>query len=277
MTINLSILILIFVFIIAWIWLLPLLIKLRHRKLKNKPFPLRWIAILEENLPIYPSLTRDLKKRLHGHIHVFLAQKQFVGCNGLQITEEIKLTIAAQACLLLLNEKGNYYSKLKSILVYPNAYITKTNRLIDRYLVEEKQEIRIGESWYKDRIVLSWEHIKRDTKNWRDGHNVILHEFAHQLDAEDGSMNGVPLRDRKSDYITWALVFEKEYKQLLDQVERGLKTVIDKYGATNPAEFFAVATETFFEKPKQLQQKHPELYEELKHYYQLEPQEWLKN
>jgi Mlc titration factor MtfA (ptsG expression regulator) len=216
-----------------------------------------------------------LQKQLHGHISILLAEKQFISCGGLQITDEIKLTIAAQACLLLLNQKGNYYPNLKTILVYPSAYLVKTATPISDYLVEEKQEVRLGESWYKDRIVLSWEQIKRDTMNWQDGHNVILHEFAHQLDGEDGSVNGVPLLDRKSDYISWAQVFNKEYKKLCSDIELGLRTVIDVYGATNPAEFFAVATETFFEKPKQMKRKHPELYAELKRYYKLDPVEWI--
>ncbi|AFY77724.1 MAG: zinc-dependent peptidase [Hydrococcus sp. C42_A2020_068] len=272
---NAIITFLIVAIVVTLIWLRPILREIRRDRLKNKSFPLHWRAIIEQNIPCYQTLPRSLQKQLHGHINVFLAEKQFLGCGGLQITDEIKLTIAAQACLLLLNQKGNYYPKLKSILVYPSAYIVKTTTPISDYLVEEKQEIRLGESWYRDRIVLSWEQIKYDTKNWQDGHNVIFHEFAHQLDGEDGSLNGVPLLDRQSDYITWARVFEREYKQLCSDVELGLKTVIDEYGATNPAEFFAVATETFFEKPKQMKRKHPGLYTELKHYYKLDPLEWI--
>lgn len=259
---------------IAWIWLQPVFINLRRKQIQNKTLSLSCLAIVERNFPIYNKFPITYKKRLQQHINVFLAEKQFIGCGGLKITQKIKLIIATQACLLILNQKENYYPKLKSILVYPSAYIVRATNPIGDYLVEERREVRLGESWYKDRIVLSWEQIEYDIKNWQDGHNVILHEFAHQLDGEDRSVNGVPLLDRQSDYISWARIFEREYKKLQSDVELGLKTVINEYGATNPAEFFAVVTETFFEKPQPMKQKHPELYEELKRYYKLEPMDW---
>jgi MtfA peptidase len=259
---------------IAWIWLNPILTNLKRRRLKNKPFPLHWADIIEQNLPFYQYLPESLQKRLRDRINILLAEKQFIGCGGLQITDEIKVIIAAQACLLLLSDREDYYSNLTSILVYPSAYLVNTKKYLGGFLVEERQEVRLGESWDKDRIVLSWEQIKYDIKHWRDGHNVILHEFAHQLDAGDGSVNGVPLLDRKIDYRIWAQVFEQAYKKLLGNIERDSPTVINEYGATNPAEFFAVVTETFFEKPRQLRSQHPELYEQLKGYYQLDPFLW---
>ena len=137
------------------------------------------------------------------------------------------------------------------------------------------KSLLIGESWTLDQVVLSWENIKRDTTNWSDGHNVILHEFAHQLDQESGRADGVPILEGRSDYLSWARVFEQEYQKLRRDVERSKKTVMDWYGATDPAEFFAVATETFFEKPLLLKRKHPELYRSLKRYYKLEPLEWI--
>ena len=193
----------------------------------------------------------------------------------MRLTDEIKLTIAAVACLLLLNERGEYYPKLSSILVYPSAYRVKETKPVGGYVVQERTVVRIGESWARDQVVLSWEDIKRDATNWSDGRNVILHEFAHQLDQEDGRADGVPILEVRSDYLSWARVFKKEYQRLLRDVERGQKTVMERYGATDPAEFFAVATETFFEKPLLLKRKHPELYRELKRYYKLEPLEWI--
>ncbi len=192
------------------------------------------------------------------------------------LTDEIKLTIAAVACLLLLNERGEYYPKLSSILVYPNAYRVRETLTVGGYVVQERKVVRIGESWTLDQVVLSWEDIKRDATNWEDGHNVVLHEFAHQLDLEDGRADGVPILERRSDYLSWARVFEKEYQRLLRDVERGHKTVMARYGATDPAEFFAVATETFFEKPLLFKRKHSELDRELKRYYKLEPLEWMQ-
>ena len=261
--------------IIALIWVIPALTTLRYQRLKRQPLPPGWIAILEQ-IPLYGRLPLSLQKRLHGHIRIFLAQKQFIGCRGVQITDEIKLIIAAQACLLLLNERGEYYPKLASILVYPSAYVANQTVAISPYVMEERKVSRLGESWAKDQVVLSWEQIQRDLSSWQDGRNVILHEFAHQLDQEDGKADGVPILSSHSDYETWAQVFSQEYQQLLIAVQRGRKTVLDEYGATAPAEFFAVATETFFEKPRQLHSKHPALYQELKRYYRLDPLEWLK-
>ncbi|MDJ0713602.1 MAG: zinc-dependent peptidase [Prochloraceae cyanobacterium] len=261
--------------IIVLIWLMPTLTWIRRQTIKDKPFPSHWLAIIKQNIPIYFYLREPLQKRLQGHVNVILAEKQFVGCGGLQITDEIKLTIAAIASLLLLNERGEYYPKLCSILVYPSTYVAKQIQHVGNYVVEETKVARLGESWSRDRIVLSWEQIERDIHNWNDGHNVILHEFAHQLDAENGTANGVPILKQQSDYIAWALVFREEYQKLRKNVERGLKTVIDPYGTINPAEFFAVATETFFEKSKPMALHHPALYNQLKRYYKLDPVEWI--
>ncbi|MEH2038702.1 zinc-dependent peptidase [Nostoc sp.] len=260
--------------IIAGILLNPILVKRRRNRLKHRPFPALWNAIIENNLPIYLCLSPDEIKRLQGHIQVFLAEKQFIGCRGLQVTEEMKLTLAAVACLLLLNERGQYFPRLRSILVYPNAYFVQETNSVGKYVVEERRVARLGESWTNDQLVVSWEQVKQDIDNWRDGRNVVLHEFAHQLDQEDGKAEGVPILQHNSDYTIWAKVMTEAYQQLCNDVLQGAKTVMDSYGATNPAEFFAVATETFFEKPHQLLSKHPALYEQLQRYYQLDPVQW---
>ena len=262
--------------IIALIFGISPLINLRRGWLRNKEFPLDWIPILERNVPLYKRLPASLQKQLHGHINVLLAEKTFKGCGGLKITDQIKLTIAAQAALLLLNEHRNYFSKLRLILVYPDVFIANQTTALGDYYLEQKQ-IKAGESWRIGILVLSWENIKRDIHNWKDGHNIILHEFAHQLDQEGGKASGVPILKKKADYLRWGRVFRAEYEQLRRDVEKGLKTVMDAYGATEPAEFFAVATEAFFEKPIQLQQKHPELYHELRRYYQLDPTAWMNS
>jgi Mlc titration factor MtfA (ptsG expression regulator) len=261
--------------IILGILVYPALIKQKRNRIKQRPFPAIHNAIVENNLPIYHQVHPAERRRLRGHIQVFLAEKQFIGCGGLQVTEEMKLTVAAVACLLLLNERGKYFPKLRSILVYPSAYLVNETSSLGNYVVEEERVARLGESWTRDQLVLSWEQVKRDTGNWRDGHNVVLHEFAHQLDQEDGSAEGVPILQHSSDYPIWAKVMTEEYQQLCKDVQRGTKTVMNSYGATNPAEFFAVATETFFEKPQQLLKKHPALYEQLQRYYQLDPGQWV--
>ncbi|MUG92876.1 hypothetical protein F7734_10610 [Scytonema sp. UIC 10036] len=261
--------------ILTGIFISPFLTKVRRNSIKRRSFPALWNAIMENNLPIYLRLSPSERRRLQGHIQVFLAEKQFIGCGGLEVTQEMKIVIAAIACLLLLNDRGEYFPKLRSILIYPSTYLVKETTAVSDYVVEERRVARLGESWSRDQVVLSWEQVKLDTGNWRDGHNVVLHEFAHQLDQEDGKAEGVPILQQKSDYPIWAKVMAAEYQQLCQDVQQGVKTVIDSYGATNPAEFFAVATETFFEKPQQLLHQHPALYDLLKRYYHLNPVQWI--
>ncbi|MCA6611570.1 MAG: zinc-dependent peptidase [Pseudanabaena sp. M158S2SP1A06QC] len=252
----------------------PLWVKWQRDRLMVKPVPRHWLNIIESNLAIYHSLEIHQQKQLQGYVQVFLKEKQFIGCMGLQVTEEMRVTIAAIACLLLFGDRKTYFPNLRSILIYPHAYIVNEMVMSDHYIVEERLVARLGESWTQDQIILSWEQIQQDLHNWQDGHNVILHEFAHQLDQEDGRAEGVPILPRTLDYALWAKVMTTDYLQLCDQVERQHKTIIDSYGATNPAEFFAVVTETFFEKPKQLYQHHSSLYELLQRYYQLDPRQW---
>jgi Mlc titration factor MtfA (ptsG expression regulator) len=260
--------------IILAIFLSPLLTAWRRQRLKQRDFPSDWVKIIAQNIVPYRHLSPSQQQQLREDIQVLLAEKQFIGCGGLYVTEEVKLLIIAQACLLLLNQNKTYFPKLRSILVYPNAYVVKQNNLVSHSVIEERQVIRLGESWSKDQVVLSWQQIQQDLQSWQDGRNLVLHEFAHQLDSEDGSTDGVPILPKKTDYKQWATVMQQEYQQLQEDVTRGRKTVMDAYGATAPPEFFSVATETFFEKPKQMQRKHPALYSLLQDYYQLNPVQW---
>jgi Mlc titration factor MtfA (ptsG expression regulator) len=190
----------------------------------------------------------------------------------LEITDEMKVTIAAQACILLLNKKTNFYSRLLTILVYPEAYLASgMSRMGNNILHAESA--RLGESWLGGNVVLAWSHVKHGAVNDHDGHNVVIHEFAHQLDQETGAANGAPIL-AGINKEEWSRIFSHDFEELQEEVRHGHRDVIDSYGATNPAEFFAVATETFFEKPKQLSKHHPELYKELKAFYKLDPQEW---
>jgi hypothetical protein len=264
----------IFVFIVI-LSVYPALIIIKNfqrEKLRALPVNPEWVKILEKNLPIYLKLPDPLKAELNGHIQVFLSEKNFEGCGGLELTDEMRVTIAAQACILLLKRKTKYYPKLSSILVYPSAYVAKNIRNRNGFVSEE--QVRLGESWTTGTVVLSWDDIIRGAVDPKDGHNVVLHEFAHQLDQEDGVGDGTPVLPQYSRYIPWAAVLGKEFDVLRKKASRGTTVLMDHYGATNPAEFFAVATETFFEKSRQLQRKHPELYDQLKDYYQMDPAEW---
>ena len=246
----------------------------KRKRLLSAPFPKEWKEIVQTNVPLYTRLPEKLKEQLHGLVHVFLAEKKFEGCGGLDITDEIKVTIAAQACMLLLNRKTTYFSKLHTILVYPHTYVAKTLSS-DGTITIDEQSVRLGESWQKGPVVLAWDSVKGGTTNVTDAQNVVLHEFAHQLDQEDGAADGAPTLEHRSRYAAWARVLSAEYEALQKKKKKHRRSVMNKYGAINPAEFFAVATETFFEKSKQMKKRHPELYDELRAYFKLDPVEWL--
>ncbi|MDX1490388.1 MAG: zinc-dependent peptidase [Pseudohongiellaceae bacterium] len=264
----------------AWLFVLAAVFyafvypKLRRKRLDNTPFPDTWLAFLRRNLSVYASMRPELQEQLQGLIIRFMADKQFMGCAGQQINDEIRVTIAAHACLLLLNRPSHEYSALKSILVYPAAFRVKRDTLSDGGLVSENHHTLSGESWSTGKIVLSWDDVNRGISSFSDGHNVVLHEFAHQLDQESGSTNGAPLLYSREAYEHWGKVLNSEFKQLRKASANHHDSLIDVYGATNPAEFFAVVTETFFEQPRQLEQQHEELFNEFLNYYQVDPREW---
>jgi MtfA peptidase len=245
--------------------------KWRRRRLGELPFPAGWLGILQERVPYYRLLSHDEQTELRKLIRVFLAEKKFEGCGGLEITDEIRVTIAAQACILLLNREHDYYAGLRSVLVYPSSYRAPSKFVDPVGVVHEGDQSRLGEAWLRGAIILSWDDVRRDSGDFQDGHNVTLHEFAHQLDQQDGTFDGAPLLEKRSHYRSWARVLMKEYRALGEAAERGQETLIDQYGATDPAEFFAVITEAFFESPKALEKKHPELYAELKKFFHQDP------
>ena len=245
--------------------------KRRRQRLFHQPLPLQWLGILRRNVPYYGFLPPQQRLELRGLIQIFLDEKQFEGCGGLELTDEIKVTIAAQGCILLLGRETDIYPKLRSVLVYPHAYIANvTARQQDGTVVEGRQG-RSGESWMQGYVVLSWADVLRGASYIHDGRNVVFHEFAHQLDNESGAPEGAPLLADSSANAEWARVFGTEYQSLCDSIERDQPTLLDRYGAVSPAEFFAVATEFFFERPADLQMRHPELYGQLKQYYRQDP------
>jgi MtfA peptidase len=243
--------------------------KTKRLQQMSKPFPEEYKRILDKNFKTVNKFPDEMKLKLFGLINVFLAEKDFVGCNELKVTDEIRVTIAAQACLLLVNNNTqNWYKKLHTILVYPSAYVAKGHDGAESC-------VRLGESWGGGSIVLSWSSSRHGGVNFQDGQNVIIHEFAHQLDQVDGVADGVPTLESGC-YASWATLLGKEHKSLVNKTMKNQKTVLDKYGATNTAEFFAVASECFFEKPRQFSKKHSGLYEELKDYYGCDPLDWVK-
>ena len=245
----------------------------RKRWLLGRPFPSAWLAILNNKLPFYPRLQATEQKQLRDLITLFIDEKTFHGCAGLQITDEMRVTIAAEACLLLLNRKTDIYPRLQHILVYPYAFRTQQDQHNPDGTVSPASRDMLGESWHYGKVILSWDDVEHGVADFSDGHNVVLHEFSHQLDSENGAANGSPIL-RKNSIQVWANVLSTEFEILRAAAWQQQPTVMDPYGATSPAEFFAVATETFFEKPAALEQSHPALYLELSKYYGVNPQRW---
>ena len=249
----------------------------RRAKIQQKPFPQTWLEIIEQRVPYYQLLPEADRKELLGHIQVFLAEKHFEGCDGVSVTDEMKIVIAAQACILLLHRPPDYFPLLESILIYPHPFVSKVQSHLPGGIVSERMQARVGESWGFGTVILAWDDVLNGAIDTNDGHNVVMHEFAHQLDEESGSANGSPPLELRSQYTAWARILSDEFHELNQDVDKHRKTVMDKYGATNPAEFFAVATETFFEKPIQLKKRHPALYDELKLFYRQDPAVFHKN
>lgn len=249
--------------------------KWRRNRVANRRFPEQWLRIIESNVPFYNNLPPEDKAELQRHVLIFIAEKRFEGCGGLAITDEIKITIAAQACMLLLHRKTDYYPGLSSILVYPSAFIAGRTENLPSGVVAETPQVLLGESWHRGSVVLSWDDIKHDVADINDGHNVVFHEFAHQIDSSGGKGDSTAVLNNRSSYIAWARALQKDYKKLRRAQSQNHPTLLNKYGATNPAEFFAVVTEFFFEKPGELKAAHPELYNELKRFYQQDPAGYL--
>lgn len=247
----------------------------RLRRALAQPFPPAWDAMLRANIPIYPRMAPELQAQLRGMVQRFLHEKTFVGCEDLQMTDTIRVTIAGQACLLLLNRPSRVYPRLHTVLVYPSAFIASRNEVDAAGVVTTARQDLLGESWEDGRVVLSWDHVQRGAHDWTDGQNVVLHEFAHQLDSESGRNNGAPYLGSRSSYRNWSEVLSRDFANLRMEAAYGQPTVMDHYGANSPAEFFAVATETFFEKPYQMAERHAELFSEFLQYYRVDPRQWL--
>jgi Mlc titration factor MtfA (ptsG expression regulator) len=201
-----------------------------------------------------------------------MAEKQFIG-RGIEIDDDMRLIVASNACMLLLHRQQRRFPGFKTIIIYPDTYVARqTNRRGSLESVEDSH--RAGESWVRGPVVLSWGDSIRGSLNSKDGHNVVIHEFAHKLDEQTGDMNGLPVLRDSSHYKEWAHVLNEEFSSLNQRSKRRKNTVLDSYGTVSAAEFFAVATESFFEKSKQMKKKLPELYEQLSRYYNIDPANW---
>jgi Mlc titration factor MtfA (ptsG expression regulator) len=231
----------------------------RRKKLLERPFPTRWEEILAERLPFFGELDGPERERFEAHLKVFLWEKQWIPAGGLEeVTEEMKVVIAACAARLVRNLPLDAYDRLTEVIVYPASFTG------DRF--EHAEILGLAHPW--GTVVLAWDAVRKGIATPNDGRDTAIHEFAHALDVADGLYDGTPLLETAADYRDWVRVLGEHFTRLVD---RPHGQILDEYGAKNEAEFFAVATEAFFEKPRTLRRKAPELYEQLRRFYELDP------
>jgi hypothetical protein len=241
-------------------------------------FPEEYRVLLRERVPLVRYLGDSERDKLEALVRVFLSEKAFEGAGGLVLTEAMEIEIAGRACLLVLRRvelDEPLFPDLDTIVVYPSTYRAPRIQR-DGYIVVEDEQSRLGESWSRGVVVLSWDAVRRGGANLSDGHDVVLHEFAHQLDGEDGIMDGTPELDDGERYKAWSNVMGGEFSALRGAVEERRRSSIDQYGATNEPEFFAVIVEAFFEQPLVLERRHAELYAELCAYFRFDPAELVR-
>jgi Mlc titration factor MtfA (ptsG expression regulator) len=245
----------------------------RRKRILAVPFPEASTRVLERNMVHYRYLDEGERLRLRQLVQVFIAEKNWEGCNGLELSDEIQVTIAGQACLLVLELEHVLYANVETILVYPSTFVPR--RTEDSIFVtpgiEHPMMPLLGEAHRRGPVILTWDAVRRSGRHPELGHNVVYHEFAHKLDMLDGAVDGVPpLRD-KAEYERWERVCKAEYEQLQVLSDAGREGVLDPYGSTDEVEFFAVVTEAFFDKPLELTAEHPALYEVLAAFYRQDP------
>ncbi len=240
----------------------------RRRRLLQVPFPEPAQQALERHVWAYALLTADEQRRLIENLRIFIAEKNWEGCAGLKVTEEMRVAVAGWASLLVLNLKEQEFSSVQSILLYPRGYFGPE---ITRNGLLHGPSLLAGQAHYRGPVILSWEDVERASRPAEDAQNVVLHEFAHQLDMLDRVIDGTPPLADRDDYRDWAQTMTAEYRELARDWEAGRPTVLDPYGTVNEAEFFAVVTETFFVKPLALEKNHANLYALLRKYYRQDP------
>jgi hypothetical protein len=231
----------------------------RRRQLLRRPVPPEWLGYLEARVPFFRTLSPELRQRFLDQLKVFVWEKEFIGANGFELSDEVRVVVGATAVQLVVHLGLEYYDRLREIIIYPGSF-----------KLPERTGVVLGEAKHWGQVILSWQAVLSGLNNPRDGHDTAAHEFAHALDGADGAFDGTPKLREYSHYRAWAAVMDEHF-QALRQGRPHERKVMDDYGAINEAEFFAVATESFFEKPRQMKERTPELYEELKRFYGWDP------
>ncbi len=270
--------------VLAWLLAGPVIASRRRRAAMSRPLDPRLVRLIERNVPLRGRLPADLAARHDALVSAFLAEKEFVGCGGLEITDEVRATIAALACLLVIGRRG-HYDQLHSVLVYPAAFWVEDEVEDEAGVVQKRRRDLSGEAWESSRIILSWDDVLESAHFPGEGYNVALHEFAHYLDAEGlglaaprdpaGASAAADRRARSLD--AWSADLVQEFAAFQSAVDRDEETFLDPYAAEDATEFFAVATEDFFERASALRGAHLRLYQLLQEFYALDPASWCSD
>ena len=244
----------------------------KRRKLLARPFPGAWHDLLEQNVLLYRRLTEEEKAKLRDDLRIFVAEKNWEGCGGLSLTDEIQVTIAGQMAILVLGFARQYFDRVQSILVYPDAYVAPDKTEMEAGIVLEGDSAREGEAWYRGPVVLSWPDALAGGRGENGGHNLVFHEFAHQLDMLNGhTIDGTPPLESAEQHARWTKVMAEHYQGLVYDCQRRHRTLLDCYGTTDTGEFFAVATEAFFQRPSAMRDRYPQLYDLFRQFYHQDP------
>lgn len=260
--------------VVAWLLLAPIVRARRRDRLTQNKFPASWQQLLCDRWRLYSHLPLTVRARIHQQLQVMLPETDFYGCDGLEVTEEMKVLILAQAALVYGNVIEERLRDFPVVLVYPGAFVRHGQEMDALGLVSEGRHELLGESWEQGKVILSWDDVERGAAKL-DGHNLVIHEYAHQIDGYDGAMNGSPPLGGRQVFADWPAIMQRAYDDLCSRVEERCDANIDPYATTNPGEFFAVISETFFTRPEALVQDYPEVYQQLAAFYQEDPLSWI--
>lgn len=259
----------------------PRWLRWRRARWQQQPFPAAWRKHLRKRVPMFARLPTDLQLQLKKHIQVFVAEKAFIGCDGLRVTDEMRVVVAAHACLLLLNRTrgvpADYFAGVRQILLYPAAFLVDRSHTDVAGVHHAGRQALAGESWSQGQVILSWQDVLQGAADAHDGRNVVIHEFAHQLDQENGQAIGAPLPlagDASHNPQRWKTVLTAAYERLQGEAFMHQQVLLDHYGAQDPAEFFSVVSEVFFEQGAALRSYDEALYRELQSYFKVDPASW---
>jgi MtfA peptidase len=243
----------------------------RRRRARRRAFPDHWSALLETSLPYIACLTGTDRRQLHELALIFMAEKWFEAAEGLELTEEMKALIAGCACLLELGRGENLFPNLRSVVVYPAAYLARETRRQPEGTEIDVREARSGEAWSHGTLLLAWDEVEESLNGKLFGRHIILHEFAHLLDLETGEADGLPWLDDGLTRLEWQETMRQAFGRLRSDLQIGRTPLIADYAATSPAEFFAVVSEMFFAAPLELLEAQPQVYQQLQRYYRQDP------